>query len=245
MGLACGAELCDLNADETIERNDAMRVWINERCLYYGRYRDDVLVILNAREGRRRLAFAEAFNRCNPAYQATFEWHRSRVTFLDLDICKESANPSLVFRVHFKPTNLFRFLPFNSDHPFEVFESWIRAEINRYRSICSRNEDFIETVGIFKARLLKCGYSNKFLHRVFTKCMEDRERNNAAVQSRVVAFVLPHSLFWRSVGLKSLIHDLRLGLTGLLPADTRILPAFRTRLPLLQQHRICCEPVFV
>ena len=107
-GLACASEVCDLVASRTLDHHPQVSYHIQSNMLWYGRFRDDCLVIWTGPDDER-FDFEQAFGTANPRYVCKWEWSQDEVTFLDLSIRVQDGR--LRLSTHFKPTNLFRYVP--------------------------------------------------------------------------------------------------------------------------------------
>ena len=132
--------------------------------LFYGRFRDDCLVIWCGPSAERQ-QFEDAYSEANARYKSTWERSQISITFLDLHIAVHESR--LRVRTHFKPTNLFRYIPPWSAHPKTVFGSWIQGELQRCIITNSSIEDFQQVRPGLMQRLITCGYSKPFIQHVF------------------------------------------------------------------------------
>ena len=237
-GLACASEVCDIVADEVLERNSTFRQRI-AAAQFYGRFRDDLLIILRSDDDA--VSFDRDMNACVPECNAVFSWDSCCVEYLDLRITLQ-GDRTLKFETFFKQSNLFRYLAPCSHHPKSVFVSWVKAEVRRYALTCSDAACFHSTVEAFRDRLLGCGYSIVFVNKclwdaneVFSK-REDlfaMRRNNAA-PARTLALVLPFCPNFIQIGVQRMLHDLS---DPVLLPHTRLVTAFSVGRPLLHVLR--------
>ena len=72
-------------------------------------------------------------------------------------------------RTHQKALNAYQYLPRHSFHPLWVLLGWVRGEAERYARTCTRREDFVEMLAVFKTRLLARGYSEGEIDEEFRK----------------------------------------------------------------------------
>ena len=125
---------------------------------------------------------------------------------LDVKITRHGSKLSC--ETYFKPANLFRYLPFHSNHPATVFRSWIGAEIRRYVITNSSLQSFNDTSGAFRNRLKRCGYDDTMLHHVFanaTQLYQQRAEmlshcNHSRTKPRIISMVLPYDPFFVRTG---------------------------------------------
>lgn len=246
-GLSFASEACDITANELVECNALMAPLISN-AVFYGRFRDDVVVILaGSLECGRHEMFVQQFNACSPHYQAIFSWSCSSIVALDLEISR--AHNRVVCKTHFKPTNLFRYLPVHSAHHRGVFSSWIRAEICRYMVTCSCEADFDCTKALFFERLIQCGYPKQMVEEIFRNPSMLYSRRVSLFQSsvspcsspKVVALILRFNPFFSKMGICGITANLGRQICNEfdLPShkSLRTLTAFRTDQALLHYLR--------
>lgn len=212
-GLAFASEACDLTAALLIERHPKFIPFLDV-ALFYGRFRDDIVVVLPCSIGADlQTEFAAAFNECTKEYHAKFEWSDSYIDALDLHICRSGA--AIHCSTFFKPTNLFRYLPMHSNHQHRVFISWIRAEVRRYIVTNSCCVDFLATVTAFKDRLKLCGYDPKTIEEGCSDALDQYELRSSFLKpskgrnsGRIIAFILPYDPFFVKMGIRRLVAGL-------------------------------------
>ena len=191
--------------------------------------------------------FETTFNQCAPEYQAKFPWDTSCIISLDVKIYRHGSKVSP--ETYFKPTNLFRYLPFHSNHPAMVFRSWIGAEIRRYVITNSSLQSFNDTIGAFRSRLRRCGDDDTMLHHVFantTQLYQQRDEmlshcNHGRTKPRIISMVLPYDPFFVRMGLSSIVRQIGIQLSEHLdlpaPQGVRTLVAFSSEANLLHVLR--------
>ena len=138
-----------------------------ERPLFFKRFIDDGLVIFNSRAEAEH--FVAVYNNSRESIKITSTISEESVTFLDLEVFKgERFNKEGKFdvRIFQKSTNNFLYLPMSSAHSPKVLRSFIRAEAIRYRVSCTNDVDFENSVTLFRERLKRRGYSERFLYEV-------------------------------------------------------------------------------
>lgn len=216
--------------------------------VFYGRFRDDVVVILaGSLECGEHEMFVQQFNACSPHYQAIFSWSCSSIVALDLEISR--AHNRVVCKTHFKPTNLFRYLPVHSAHHRGVFSSWIRAEICRHMVTCSCEADFNCTKALFFERLIQSGYPKQMVEEMFRNPSMLYSRRVSLFQPfvspcsspKVIALILRFNPFFSKMGICGITANLGRQICNEfdLPShkSLRTLTAFRTDQALLHYLR--------
>lgn len=135
------------------------------------RYIDDIFGIFEQKEDAELFLSKFSSDKELPTIKcSSFTIDDKEGTFLDLKIFKGDrfeSSSRLDIKVFQKPQNKYLYLPPNSFHPKAVFPAYIKAEINRYRLICSSDDDFEEVKEEFRKRLLARGYTEKSLEPLF------------------------------------------------------------------------------
>ena len=138
---------------------------------FYRRYIDDILILWPHSEADLK-TFLSSLNDFHPTIKFTFEYDKSRITFLDLDIYKGPdflTTKKLDLETHIKPTNRQAYIHAHSYHPPGASKGVALGEMKRYLRTNSR----ISTFNKFKARhmlnLQKRGYSLKFINKYTNK----------------------------------------------------------------------------
>ena len=75
-----------------------------------------------------------------------------------------------------KEQNLYQYLHWKSSHPRSIYEGIVIGEIGRYIKRCTTRTDFDEIVRLFKMRLKRRGYPEKFLKKAFRKAPKYEQR---------------------------------------------------------------------
>lgn len=239
-GLACASEICDLVASRTVDQHPQVVALLQECAQWYGRFRDDCLVIWIGPPDRR-LAFEEAYNQANPRYVSKWEWSQSCVSFLDLSIAVHDGK--LRIRTHFKASNLFRYIPPWSSHAPTVFSSWIQGEMQRYIITNSTVEDFCEVRSAFLERLCACGYQRSFVMQVFEseKCQYARRPQLLAAQcknrQRCVPFCVRYLPFFECMRIRSVLRRWQAKIQPILASSPRLVVAYKRGQHLLHTLR--------
>ena len=144
-----------------------------EKPILYKRYIDDIFAIFRKREDAELFLTNFSATQDLPTIKcSSFTINDKEGTFLDLTIYKGERFEStgrLDIRVFQKPQNKYLYLPRNSFHPKATFPAYIISEINRYRLICSNDEDFEVVKKDFHSRLIARGYTEDFLNPLFLK----------------------------------------------------------------------------
>ena len=139
--------------------------------LMYKRYIDDIFGIFETKEDAEIFLKKFSSDKDLPTIKcSSFTIDDKEGIFLDLKIFKGErfrASHRLDVKVYQKPQNKYLYLPPNSFHPKAIFPAYIKAEINRYRLICSNDNDFKEVREEFRNRLIARGYTQEMLEPLF------------------------------------------------------------------------------
>ncbi len=138
--------------------------------LFYGRYIDDILIIL--RSDTDLDIFKRHFTSMNPNLSFSFVHSTTSVEFLDLMIYKGRhfiVDKKLDFKVHQKSINNYLYLPFDSEHPLEMKKGFIKTELIRYIRNCNNLSDYLTVRDLFIQRLSDRGYPHSFVVEILSK----------------------------------------------------------------------------
>jgi len=189
----------------------------DEAILFQRRFVDDGLVIIKSRGDTSRLQ--ELMKRAS-AFEFTFEVSEHEAIFLDFHIYKgirfQNEN-KLDFRPFFKPTNMFLYLPYKSNHPTHMKLSIIKGEaIRTLRNSTSKSEWLNALSKIFRG-LLSRGYKAREIQNKFQKIRwEDRysyltsKRSEDTRPKGTLALTTYHRLtkpIWRKLTDKHNLED--------------------------------------
>lgn len=155
--------------------------------LLFRRYIDDFFIVMKTEADAWR--FIEAFNRHTPSIRCPEPCvSSSEGIMLDLKIFKGldfSRSGRFSTCIYQKPQNKYLYLPPSSFHSHHVFPAMVQAEIHRYRTHCSRDEDFASVCKSFYARLLERGHSATQLDKWFAAAfLQSREELLAKIRQR-------------------------------------------------------------
>jgi hypothetical protein len=137
----------------------------NKSVLYYKRYIDDLLIVFRGNE-HELLTFKQRLDVIHPKLTFTHYVSNSSINFLDLHIYHKEGK--LEINTYFKAISKFAYLPPTSTHPKSVLKGMIIGELTRYFRTNSLENTLILTLELFKDRLLKRGYSYRYIKSIFT-----------------------------------------------------------------------------
>ena len=206
-----------------------------EGVIAFLRFRDDCLILKKRRGNESRVAVTQAIEGADPAYTIDVTWSGAEAVFLDL---KLRLGPSgLEHETHHKPTNLFNYLLWASDHARIVFRSWTTSEALRLAVTCSNQNVFERKRAEFVVRLRRCGYPREI--QILVQQLQYGQRNavlnptGARDETPKVALVLPNHSSLRIMDLRPAIRFLRQSLQkifGEVHADPlNLISTFRMR----------------
>ena len=167
---------------------------------FYGRYIDDACGIWNRPE-IEFLNLVELFNSRTPLIKVTWSLNR-RLPFLDLHLSltphpnhEESLQVSVsLFQ---KELNKYLYITAASAHPKSLKRGFIIAELQRFARNSSSLQAFYKCTSQFRFRLLRRGYSNNFINKVFfTVSYSDRDKfinTPPKISENCVPFIIRHS----------------------------------------------------
>ena len=110
--------------------------------------------------------FLEALNNFHSSLHFTFNFSQTSIDFLDLTIYKGLHFPytnKLDTKTYQKEQNLYQYLHFDSQHPRSQHKAVIVGECIRYVRTCTTQETYVTMLGLFKERLKKRNYPDKFV----------------------------------------------------------------------------------
>lgn len=168
MGTPCAPSYANLFVG-ALER--ALEVPSSENLLFYGRFIDDVLAII---QGPLSAVdrFRARLDDLHPDLKFEFECSSSELPFLDALVVLEkgdmsSAEGYLRTEVYQKPLNAYQYIPWSSYHPEAVKLAFVKGELIRYVRLSSRRKDYIRVMHKFWARLRARGYPIRWLRKAF------------------------------------------------------------------------------
>ena len=122
---------------------------------FYGRYRDDCLVIWNGSK-KRLNSFHQFLDSLDEDLKFTMEIAKSSLRFLDLKIC--IVDYKLVTTVYSKPTDTHLYLQSNSCYNPKAIDGIQKGVALRIRRICSSEQDYLEKSKEYMVYLVARGH---------------------------------------------------------------------------------------
>lgn len=136
-----------------------------QKPLCYLRYLDDIFGIWTGSREEFDVFFA-ILNSHDSSIKLKLEINDDSIQFLDTTIFRGPEfleTSQLDVKVFFKATDTHALLHKTSFHPSHTFKGIIKAQLLRFKRICTRQEDFSEATKILFKALLERGYTQTFL----------------------------------------------------------------------------------
>lgn len=167
---------------------------------FYRRYLDDLFIIwIGTKE--ELTTFHNELNNAIENIILTIVHSPSEVDYLDLKIGRSiifdefDSRDIIVYQTHQKPLNKYAYIGPNSRHPRHLFKSFINAELNRYSRNSSYFYNYYTTKLLFFTRLLKRGYSRKYLTEIFRnhKFVQEKRNDDQKTEAILAPFIIRYS----------------------------------------------------
>ena len=134
------------------------------------RYIDDIASVFNNNDRYSATLFINTYNEIRPNHiQITYQISEQSGIFLDVEFYKGNRINLGKFetKVYQKPNNQYLYIPPMSYHNPPIFTAFIKAEIKRYKMLCSNDLEFLEIKSLFYQRLIARGYKPDDLDIIF------------------------------------------------------------------------------
>ncbi len=161
-GTAMGTPIAVVYADFTVAYIES-RLQLPTNTIFYRRYIDDIFIIATPEFAN---SFYLKFNQVCPDIQLDTPTIGNSVPFLDLTIYIDSSM-QICTKTFQKAINQYLYIPPYSSHQPSTFSNLIHSELKRYRITCSSDLDFYNIAKLFYNRLVRRGYTLKFLNKYF------------------------------------------------------------------------------
>lgn len=170
---------------------------------YYKRYIDDLFLIWTGNVDDLN-NFLSWLNQLIPKIKFTMNYSECSVDFLDLTLFRTGTE--LHWKTYFKSISKFLYITQKSFHPKHTLKGMIIGELTRYKRNSSHEAYFVHSKKEFYFRLLKRGFTEKYLIPIFLKFQWDNYKNPSQEKTRVIPFILPYSL---RPGMKELVSSIQ------------------------------------
>jgi hypothetical protein len=128
------------------------------------RYIDDIVLVWP--HSKDQLTnFLTALNNFHSSLHFTFNFSQTSIDFLDLTIYKGPHFPYTNILDTKTYQNLYQHLHFDSQHPRSQHKAVLIGECIRYVRTCTTQETYVTMLGLFKERLKKRNYPDRFITR--------------------------------------------------------------------------------
>ena len=148
---------------------------IENKNLLYLRYIDDIILLWNSTQENLEL-FIRELNSCRESFKFDYSFSRSKISFLDVMICK-NIDGSLSTILHHKETDKRNYLHFQSEHPKHIFKSIPYSQALRVKRICSEESDTKKELHNMKLSFLKRGYLQNELEKQIERASSKQRFN--------------------------------------------------------------------
>jgi hypothetical protein len=208
------------------------------------RYIDDSFgILIHANnDGRNFEDFCNTLNTLLPGIRWTFETSDTCIAFLDLFIHKDQISEThcrLRFTTHQKILNKYLYLPSPSSHAPALQRGFVIGELIRYVRNSTRETDFKILRSKFRLRLLKRGYTNTWIDKVFHHVRYTLRDNFLLEKGPDNTIALPFIIRYNSritrMNLPRLIHNyFDIDVASVFPNDAHLRPilSFQSNTPL-------------
>ncbi len=205
MGLLCSGEVSDVAFLDMVE----IPMMLHSReanakrgILYYGRFKDDAIMLVDSSWDERASLCAELQERVD-FFQLVFEVSSFDATMLDVCLMRVAVGSEckFEFKTHTKVTNQWQPLSNTSMHPSHVHLSWPRAMIQRFHTKCTKKSDAMEAEA-------------QFIQRLQERCPTHASRTRQSLSSmttlrvrekEISAFILPYRYAWTLASIPKIL----------------------------------------
>ncbi len=165
-GIAMGSNISVLLAEIFIWKTIETKLNLHHlNITLWGRYMDDIFIFTHDInfESSKIIKLLHTFS----TLKFTSEGPNKILNFLDIQV--ENADGHFIFRPYEKPTNIYAFLDFHSNHPLQVKKAIIISKLHRIRHLSSSNNIFQIAKCKFKTELLNRNPPPPFIDAQFSK----------------------------------------------------------------------------
>jgi hypothetical protein len=204
MGTSCAPLVANLYA-AWLERHNGIgrRIVSKGRLLLYNRYIDDILFVFKG--SYEELMHVLKKDMLLPGFNISWNYSRSRAVFLDIEFIMNTSmgEVRLHSRLYRKPMNKFMYIPWSSAHPETVKKSFVKAELTRFRTICSLERYFMDARRQFYENLRRRGYPSNILENWFSKVSySDRHKSKTLRSSKPLLLPSSYNDVWKYVSVR-------------------------------------------
>ncbi len=169
---------------------------ITEKPLLILRYIDDIFLLWPKHQSIT--TFTSKINSFHPNIKFTIKTSNTTIDFLDITIYKGqrfASHQLLDTKTFQKPSNLYHYLHFKSNHPKSTFKSIITRECIRYARSNSNKQNYLLQVNLFRQRLLNRGYPYKFINKQIMRVNYNNRMNFLKPSENICLNTISHPIF--------------------------------------------------
>lgn len=159
------------------------------------RYIDDIFFLWPSLELDTLKEYEIFLNRIIPGIKITLKHHTNKIDFLD--VCIYKKNNQINTKIFFKETDTHQLLHKDSFHPKHTCTGILKAQMIRFKRICSNHSDYEEASKVLFKSLKNRGYSYSLLRKIKTEVWYNykgkQERVNEKEQERILPIVVSYS----------------------------------------------------
>jgi hypothetical protein len=168
--------------------------------LFYARFIDDIFLIVNEEFNIDILINSFENLVLNVVSEKT-------INFLNLKISLCRLTGILLFSVYYKPTNVYSYLLYSSNHPKTIFKNIPYGLFLTIRRICSSFSDYLYFSRKIYFYLLKRGYDGIFLQKVSNSVSKLNRDNLIPYKNKISNFTIKNSFLFKLPFEKNLNND--------------------------------------
>lgn len=191
MGTACAPIIANLYCaqfETSLMDSPALR--------YYARYIDDIFLVYQGSEEELQ-EFLQTIQ-LGPL-EITWEYSEKKLHFLDVQVF--SVNDRLTTSIYRKFLNKYMYIPYSSAHPLSVKKAFIKAERSRIRLLCSEDSDFAEKEHFFFLNLLRRGYPESLLSKLFNLPLKNESSRGDENTKGKILFKSSYNPIWEYINV--------------------------------------------
>ena len=209
MGLGCSGEVSDNDVLQRVEIPFLLLPAVRQRygILFYGRFKDDALLIATCSLHDLNELLAEIDTRADHFKVTIDEQSSLGVTMLDVKIGRQGQR--LSFSPHRKDTAHGRYISSLSYHPSSVHRTWPIQMLNHYQSIASTDGKFRKAAQEFITKLAKDDCEHIALSSLISELHGiSLVLPRAEAQGQKTFIVTPFHKVWEGAGFNKILADL-------------------------------------
>ena len=181
--------------------------------LFYGRFKDDGIIIFSNKSHETRCRFWARFQSFASEYKITVDsWSSDEAIFLDVRIFKNNDfmnSMKFAYDLHVKPASIWKPLSPWSSHSKSVHNSWPLSQLERITKRFSNSARAVNAVRMFRERYLTlCGLSLPLKDKKVITILETH--SSTPPRSWLV---IPYNVCWASASLGRALNLVKMPLS--------------------------------